>query len=91
MDDGTIIAPDNVVVQETVYGVSVADSNTPEAETTGTGRVHVFTDGKYISGQWSRANKQAPTTLTDNEGRPILLTPGETWVALARPQFITLR
>jgi hypothetical protein len=91
MDDGTIIAPDNVVVQETSYGVSVADSNTPEAETTGTGRVHVFTDGKYISGQWSRANKQAPTTLTDDEGQPILLTPGETWVALARPQFITLR
>ncbi len=91
MDDGTIIAPDNVVVQEVKYITSIADADTPEAVTTGTGRVHVFTDGKYISGTWSRAGGDDPTTLTDDSGAPILLTPGETWVALARPEQVSLR
>ncbi len=91
MDDGTIIAPDNVVVQETKYVPSIADGNTPEAISAGGGRVHVYTDGKYITGTWTRPTVADPTTLTDDNGNPILLTPGETWVTLARPESVTQR
>ncbi len=91
MDDGVIIAPDNVVVQESEHITSIADADTPEAITTGSGRVHVYTDGKYITGTWNRVNVSAPTTLIDDDGKEILLTPGETWVALTRPGIVSQR
>ncbi len=91
MDDGTIIAPDNVVVLEVIYSPSVADGNTPEANTAGSGVAHIFTDGRYIAGTWLRPTVGDSTTLRDNNGNDIGLTPGETWVALARKEDVTLR
>ena len=82
--EGVAIAPENVVVQIVEYGVSAADANSPEAHTVGSGQVWVFTQGKYIQGTWSRSSAAARTVLTDGAGREILLTPGNTWVALLR-------
>jgi hypothetical protein len=54
------------------------------ALTVGSGKVLVFTDGRAIAGTWSRPTADKPTTYTANDGTPILLTPGRTWVALPR-------
>ena len=54
------------------------------ALTVGSGKVLVFTDGRVIAGTWSRPSADKPTTYTANDGTPILLTPGRTWVALPR-------
>ena len=84
--DGTTespISPANVVVLEITY----ADSSTPGsplAVTVGSGKAHVFTDGKVVDGTWTRKDNSDPWTFVDDAGTPITLTPGRTWVALAQ-------
>lgn len=82
--DGTRIAPENVVVMFTQYRRSPADPISPEAVTTGEGFVWVFTDGRLVTGVWKRTSANKPAELVDANLRPIELTPGRTWVALAQ-------
>jgi hypothetical protein len=74
----------NVVVLELDYQPSPADSNSPEAQTVGTGKVYVFTGGVMIEGTWTRDDRLHPFQLKDSTGAVIALTPGRTWVELAR-------
>ena len=86
---GAPVAPTNVVVVETFYGVSAADANSPEAISLGFGRAWVFTDGHMVAGSWTRLDRYAPYDLRDGAGNPITLLPGSTWVVLAdREPFI---
>ncbi len=90
LDDGTVIAPDNVVVLEMEHRQSPADADTPEAVSTGIGLAHVYTDGKHIVGTWQRFDVSQPFTLRAGP-EPILLTPGETFVQLVRAGITTQR
>ncbi len=90
MDDGTVIAPDNVVVLEMEHRPSPADADTPEAISTGGGVAHVYTEGKHIVGTWQRFDVSQAFTLRVGP-EPILLTPGETFVQLVRPGITTQR
>jgi len=81
---GQQLAPKNVVVMFVQYvGGDAAHSNIgAEAELTGQGQALVFTGGHEIKGTWSRPDKTAPAQLLNAAGRPIALTPGQTWVEL---------
>ena len=89
---GVQVSPANVIVQFIEYGTSPSDSRSPMALTVGSGKVLIFSQGRAIAGTWSRPTADAATTYTSNDGAPILLTPGRTWVALPRAgsQVITL-
>ncbi|HAP76145.1 MAG TPA: hypothetical protein DCR14_08695 [Acidimicrobiaceae bacterium] len=78
------INTNNVVVMFVNYQASQVDNRSPEAQTIGSGEVWVFTQGVLVRGTWSRADRLSPITLSDSSGNPILLTPGRTWVELAR-------
>lgn len=84
-NSGQQVAAANVVVLATPYAMSAADAHSPEAQTVGTGVAWIFTAGRLIRGTWTRSSVDAPWTLTDAAGRPILLTPGRTWIELSRP------
>jgi hypothetical protein len=75
------IAPKNVVVMFVQYegGVGALQA---EAVLTGTGKLEVFTQGKEITGTWSRPDKAKPAKLLNAKGDVIKLTPGQTWVEL---------
>ena len=88
--DGVRVAPPNVVIQFTTYGTSSADSRSPEAQTVGSGEAWVFTDGHVVRGRWERPDQSRPAALVA-DGRPIQLTPGRTWVALARAGTAEIR
>ena len=88
--DGIRVAPPNVVIQFTTYGTSSADSRSPEAQTVGSGEAWVFTDGHVVRGRWERPDQSRPADLVA-DGRPIRLTPGRTWVALARAGTAEIR
>lgn len=88
---GQQVAPPNLIVQFTRYGVSPADENSPEAIVSGSGEVWVFTKGYLVRGTWSRKNDSAVTTYTDTSGNTISLTPGSTWVELPREGNASLR
>ncbi len=76
----------NVVVLVVDYIPSSVDRNSPEAQTTGTGEAFVFSGGKVVHGTWTRSERLNPYQLTADDGKPILLTPGRTWVELARAE-----
>ena len=82
--DGVTIAADNVVVMTVDYEMSDFDERSPEAITVGSGAVVVHRDGLAISGTWSRADLAAPFVFTAPDGSPLTLTPGTTFIELAR-------
>jgi hypothetical protein len=80
---GAPVGAENVVVQFVDYRSSPADRRSPEAVTVGDGTAWVFTAGKLIPGTWHRPDRGQPASFLDEDGKPILLTPGRTWVELA--------
>jgi Protein of unknown function (DUF3048) C-terminal domain/Protein of unknown function (DUF3048) N-terminal domain len=79
---GEQITATNVVVLEMFYAPGISGS--PDAQSVGGGTAHVYTGGNVIDGQWQRANRLDPFTLSDLNGTPIELTPGRTFVELPR-------
>jgi len=75
---------ENVIIVVCDYVPSPADARSPEAQTIGTGEVLVFSAGKLLAGNWSRADRFAPFVFSDLLGEPILLTPGRAVIELAR-------
>lgn len=79
----------NVVIQFVTYhatnNVDVSGAVVPEADLIGEGTCWVLTDGKLIEGTWSKSSPEAMTVYKDSAGKPIALTPGQTWVQLPEP------
>jgi hypothetical protein len=74
----------NVVVLVVQYLPSQIDARSPEAQTVSEGGpVWVFSEGQVRAGRWIRLAPTDPFTLVTDDGQPILLTPGNTWVELA--------
>ena len=78
---GKQIAPSNVIVLPAAYANGVGKVGA-EAQLVGQGAVKVFTNGHEIDGTWARADKAQRIEFKDAAGKPILLTPGSTWVEL---------
>lgn len=70
----------NVVVLEVEY----TNTYSPTSKTLGTGKVYVFTNGVVYEGTWSRNDRLKPFDLKDSAGGVIKLTPGQTFVHVAR-------
>ena len=66
------------------YQPSPVDYKSPEAQTTGTGEVYVFSGGKVLHGKWTRADRLATYHADRRQRRPDRADPGRTWVELAR-------
>ena len=79
---GGQVSTNNVVVLVVNYRPGISGS--PDAETLGTGEVIVFTGGNTIHGTWTRTDIHQPFTLTADDGTPIELQPGRTFVELPR-------
>lgn len=90
-DQGLAVAPPNVIVQITPYGVSGADAESPEAETVGSGVAYVYTGGNVIEATWSRTQATDRIVYRDANGAEVLLAPGRTWIAVAPEGTVTLR
>jgi hypothetical protein len=80
--NGELTTTNNVVVLEMVYLPGV--SNSPDAQSVGTGPAWVFSAGNMMKGTWTRADRKQPFTLTADDGTPMVLTPGRTFVELPR-------
>lgn len=44
--------------------------------------VQLFTQGKMITGTWSRMTNDGPASYVDEEGNPMILSPGKTWICI---------
>lgn len=96
MDKGTgkQIAARNVVVIRAKHvpaSHDVVGSTTYEIILEGTGVCTVFRDGQRFDGTWT-AGKDAPPRFVGEDGKPILLAPGNTWIQVIQPSIdITMR
>ena len=86
---GAPVAKPNVLVQYCNVNPDRSDvdvNGNPSMFTTtvGHGRVVLFRNGKRIDGTWSRLSNGARTVFEDAAGKPLLLAPGGTFVALVR-------
>lgn len=76
------VSTNNVVVLEMEYVPGISDS--PDAQTIGSGRAMIFTAGRFIEATWSRENRLQPFVLTQADGTLVELTPGRTFIELPR-------
>ncbi|MGI9609843.1 MAG: DUF3048 domain-containing protein [Acidimicrobiia bacterium] len=79
-ENGDQLAPANVVILETRYGTSRADAASPELISVGFGSATILTAGRVVKGTWSRTDNTQPPEISDIDGRPIVIAPGQTWV-----------
>jgi hypothetical protein len=79
-EGGEQLAPTNVVIMITTYGVSAADAKSPEVDSVGSGTLVVLTDGHVVVGTWRRDAPSDKPVLLDADGNEITLTAGQTWV-----------
>ena len=78
------VSTENVLVMFVDYQPSPADSRSPEAQTVGTGEAWLFTGGVLVRGTWTRNDRLSAFVLHDAAGATIALTPGRTFIELAR-------
>ncbi|HRE03373.1 MAG TPA: DUF3048 domain-containing protein [Ilumatobacteraceae bacterium] len=78
----SVVTTNNVVVLAVNYVPGISGS--PDAQTIGDGEAFVFTGGNYIHAFWHRADKYTPISLVADDGSPVLLQPGRTFIELPR-------
>ena len=77
------VTTNNVVVLNMEYLPGISDS--PDAQTIGTGEAFVFTGGNYIHAKWTRNGLHDPFAITADDGSVVKLHPGRTFIELPRP------
>ena len=83
---GDQVVAKNVVVMEVVHDLSFVDPKygaIPKAKLENNeGIAHIFSDGYYIQGAWSKGESEDPILLNDEAGEPIALAVGNTWIEM---------
>jgi hypothetical protein len=80
--DGAQVSTNNVVIVWLDYYPSHTDNRSPDGRSTGKGLTLVFTGGRMVAGTWERHHRVDPFDFRDTDGKPILLTPGRTFIEL---------
>jgi hypothetical protein len=57
-------------------------SSVPAMNTVGRGEALIFADGRVIAGFWSRQSTGDLIELTDEDGEPMAVPPGRSWISL---------
>lgn len=77
-EDSKPIAVSNIVIQVTDIRLQ-EDGKHLDIDLTGKGNGYVISNGKFIKVTWSKKSIGSQTTLTDENGKPVPLSPGNTW------------
>ncbi|MGI6779014.1 MAG: DUF3048 domain-containing protein [Acetivibrionales bacterium] len=73
----------NIIVQYVNnYNIKGDNAGRQEVDTVGSGEGWYITCGKAEKIRWSKASRPEPTIYTYEDGREILLNPGQTWVQI---------
>jgi hypothetical protein len=85
-DTGKVTKADNVVIMKVQNrpdgNRDVVGSASVLSDTVGRGQVVIYRDGRKIVGTWKRSKVSGPLRFSHDDGQPIALKPGHTWVAL---------
>ncbi|MFT3860753.1 DUF3048 domain-containing protein [Micropruina sp.] len=87
LSDGTRVAPDNVLIirakqhYDKIYSGSGHDEPIHDIIDT-SGPFHYFHGGKYVTGTWAKGSVEEIFSFTLDDGRPLSMAPGQTYVEL---------
>ena len=85
-DGGDQVVAKNVVVMEVAHDLSFVDPKygaIPKAKIVDNeGIAHIFSDGYYITGKWSKGAIDEPILLFTETGEAIKLAVGNTWIEM---------
>jgi hypothetical protein len=92
---GEPVTTDNVLVLRVAIRLDenrdVLGNRTPDPVVIGSGRAWLLRDGRVVTGTWRRASAAQPLRVLGQDGQPLALRPGRTWVELLpageRPAF----
>ena len=75
---------ENVILQLVAYrstgDLDAGRNHVPEADIVGSGGAFLLVDGKMIPGKWSKPDAATATRFQDEQGGPLRLRPGRTFV-----------
>lgn len=80
--DGGIIQPKTVVVLFVKTSLLDGDKQRLEMETVGEGKLLMFRDGLTLTGTWKKPAASERTQFLDDQGRPLALNRGMTWISV---------
>lgn len=75
----TQLSPKVVIAMVIAHSLE-ADGYHSQYAVIGSGPVYVFQDGTVTTGQWSKTSNNAQMQFTNNQGQPIKLNAGQTWI-----------
>jgi hypothetical protein len=78
--DGSQLSAKNIVVMQ--VHIDRKYGYVPKTTMVDSGKAWVFTEGKYIEANWSKASQTAPIVLTTADGATVELARGNTWIEL---------
>ncbi|MDB5185315.1 MAG: hypothetical protein JWN38_1123 [Candidatus Saccharibacteria bacterium] len=73
------ISPKVVIGLVIPYGIQ-SDGKHSDYGTIGSGKAYVFQDGTVTIGNWSKATDTSQILFTTDDGKPLALDPGQTWL-----------
>lgn len=79
-EDGQI-TPSVIVALSVNMSLIMEDGWRQNITTTGSGNAHVFQNGTVQAATWSKADTFSPLVLTGEDGQPITLNRGQTWIS----------
>ncbi|HEU4947945.1 MAG TPA: DUF3048 domain-containing protein [Kribbella sp.] len=83
LEEGGQVAADNVIVlrakRDTSFAEAKASMTLLDVVDT-SGSLVLFSGDKVVTGRWAKGDVNDPFSFTTADGRPLLLTPGTTWV-----------
>jgi hypothetical protein len=82
-ETGEQVSVKNLIVQYSTYTVT---STLKVWKLVGEGNADIYIGGKLIKGTWKKESEDAKTVFYDNNGKQIVLRPGNTWIELSPQQ-----
>ncbi len=82
---GKRLVASNVIVMVCPLSYYEDAASRPIMETVGKGSMDAFIDGRHIAGTWERLAADDQTKFLDEQGEPIVLLPGKTFIQVIPP------
>jgi hypothetical protein len=79
-NDREPIGPKNVVVMYAQFTNTGDAKGRLDADIVGSGKATISTNGRTITGTWRKESTRRPTQFFDRDGRPVVLTAGQTFI-----------
>lgn len=85
---GETLTTKNVIIEHVGEGIPLPEKGRINWVVTGEGDVEIYRGGKKIIGKWMKPDRLSRTTFVDENGDPIELERGNTWVDIVPPEVI---